>query len=222
MKHHQDQETTATSAASTLNFKFPTTSHGYTIITQIGVSPHSIVYMANCKSEDSTTVTVAIKIIDVDNNINLNSLNASLSLIDHPNIFRPHCCFVGDDARIWIVMPFIPTGTLQSILSRSFPRGMPDQFTSIILNQLLRALVYLHELGFVHKAIKPSNIFFDSQGSVKLSVFDIMISKNNINKIDHDSSIPYWVPPDEVYCFESDIWVLGVLAMEITWGVLQL
>ncbi|XP_038875030.1 serine/threonine-protein kinase BLUS1-like [Benincasa hispida] len=213
MKQHQVQESATTTANSTLSFKFPTTSNGYKIITQIGVSPHSIVYMANCNSE-----TVAVKIIDININLNLDSLNTSLSLIDHPNILRPHCCFIGEDGRIWIVMPFIPTGPLQSILSQIFPRGMPDHFISILLNQLLRALVYLHELGFVHKAIKPSNIFFDSQGSVKLSVFDIMISKNSTNEIDHDSSIPYWVPPDEEYSFKSDAWAVGVLAMEITWG----
>ncbi|KAA0057526.1 serine/threonine-protein kinase BLUS1-like [Cucumis melo var. makuwa] len=199
---------------------FPTTSDQYTILTQIGASPNSAVYLAKCDSQDSSTsstVTVAIKIIETPQIIfDTNLLNTSLTLIDHPNIVRPHCCFFADDNRLWIVMPYMSAGPLQSVLSHSFPRGMPDQFTSILLSQVLQALVYLHRMGFVHKAIKPSNIFFDSQGTVKLSVFDLMISADN--KIDRDSSIPYWVPPDDEYSFKSDIWEVGVLAMEVTWG----
>lgn len=124
-------------------------------------------------------------------------------------------------------MPFIHAGPLQAILSNRFPTGLPDQFLAILFHQLLRGLVCLHEMGFVHKAIKASNVFFDSQGSVKLS--DLSVSSTKDEKDDNDdgddecsssssSSVPYWVPVDEEYSFKSDVWSIGILAMEIAYG----
>ncbi|XP_023006000.1 serine/threonine-protein kinase BLUS1-like [Cucurbita maxima] len=208
----QDQET---SAAKGTHFKFPKVADEYEIQSQIGASDHSTVYKAICKSADSTMI-VAIKIIDSNVEIDptaITNINTNLSFINHPHILSPHCCFIANDGCLWIVMPFIHAGPLQAIISQRFRTGLPDQFMSILINQLLRALVFLHEKGLVHKSVKASNIFFDTHGCVLLS--DLDVSKD-MNK--DCSSVPYWVPPEEDYSSKSDVWSVGILAMEIAYG----
>lgn len=217
MEHHQvevqDQET---AAGSRTHSQFPTVAAGYEILTQIGASDHSKVYKAVCKSVNSSIV--AVKVIDIDIKIDPISIKNtnSMSLMNHPNILSPHCCFTADDGRFWIVMPFIRAGSLQAVLSENFPTGFPFLFISILLNQLLRGLFSLHEMGFVHNSVKPSNIFFDSQGSVRLSDLNLC---NNRADDGSDETLPYWTPPEqEESSFKSDIWSVGVLAMEIAYG----
>ncbi|KAG6574930.1 Serine/threonine-protein kinase BLUS1, partial [Cucurbita argyrosperma subsp. sororia] len=208
----QDQET---SAAKGTHSKFPKVADEYEIQSQIGASDHSTVYKAICKSADTPTI-VAIKIIDSNVEIDqtaITNINTNLSFINHPHILTPHCCFTAPDGRLWIVMPFIPAGPLQAIISQRFRTGLPDQFMSILINQLLRALVFLHEKGLVHKAVKASNIFFDTHGCVLLS--DLDVSKEMKKDC---SSVPYWDPPEEDYSFKSDVWSVGILAMEIAYG----
>lgn len=75
-------------------------------------------------------------------------------------------------------------------------------------------MICLHELGYVHRNIKASNIFVDSEGSVKLSDLNVYDGDDD----DDDSSVPYWDPPDEEYSFKSDVWAIGIVALEVAYG----
>ncbi len=43
------------------------------------------------------------------------------------------------------------------------------RLVTIILRELLTALAYIHEQGLLHVNLKPTNVFFDDAGRVKLS-----------------------------------------------------
>jgi serine/threonine protein kinase len=92
------------------------------------------------------------------------------SKLDHPNIL-PVYSYGEEDGIPYIVMPYMPGGTLAEHMSRS---GMPSWLeVQWYLEQLASALDYAHKHGCVHCDVKPANILLDSEGHVLLSDFGI-------------------------------------------------
>ncbi|PPD69202.1 hypothetical protein GOBAR_DD33915 [Gossypium barbadense] len=145
--------------------QFPLDSDSYKIVDEIGIGVSAIVYKAECIPLNSTTV--AIKSIDLDQfKVDFDNIRREtkiMTLFSHPNILNAHCSFtVG--RRLWVVMPFMSGGSLQSIISSSFPDGLSEQCIAIVLKETLNALSYLHNQGHLHRDIKAGNILMDSNG----------------------------------------------------------
>ncbi|KAG2728008.1 hypothetical protein I3843_01G180900 [Carya illinoinensis] len=215
--------------------QYPLDPISYKIIDEIGVGASAIVYKAICVPMNS--MIVAIKAIDLD------QLRASfddfrreaktMSLLSHPNILNAYCSFTVQ-SRLWVVMPFMSAGSLQSIISSSFPDGLTEPCIAIVLKEILNALSYLHNQGHLHRDIKAGNILLDSNGSVKLADFGVSASIYESNPTQEGSSssslmltdvagTPYWMAPEVVhshsgYSFKADIWSFGITALELAHG----
>ena len=109
-----------------------------------------------------------------------------------------------------------------------------------ILKQLLEGIKYLHEKNFYHKNLKASNIYLDSNGTIKISnyLIDNIILGNAKNIYDNllkSDEINYYIPPffiraineynsnninnnnDEIFndWKSYDLWFLGCLIIEL-------
>ncbi|KAA8525342.1 hypothetical protein F0562_007240 [Nyssa sinensis] len=162
------------------NLQYPHDSNCYQDLKKIGRGVNAVVYKAVCVPMNSTVV--AIKAIDLDRSRAdfediVRREAETMSLLSHPNILKAHCTFTVD-RRLWVVMPFMCGGSLQSIVSSSFSDGLPEPCIAIILKETLKALSYLHDRsrGHIHRDIKPGNILIDSNGSVKLTDFGVPAS----------------------------------------------
>ncbi|XP_002529319.2 serine/threonine-protein kinase BLUS1 [Ricinus communis] len=219
--------------------QFPLDSDSYKILEEIGVGVSAIVYKAICIPINSTIV--AIKSIDLDQSRadfdNLRWETKTMSLLSHPNILKAHCSFtVG--RRLWVVMPFMSAGSLQSIISSSFPDGLSEPCIAIVLKETLNALSYLHRQGHLHRDIKAGNILIDSNGQVRLADFGVSASiyESITGQQGRSSSAgssrlmltdvagtPYWMAPEVIhshtgYSFKADIWSFGITALELAHG----
>jgi serine/threonine-protein kinase OSR1/STK39 len=194
--------------------RYPLDSNSYNILHEVGFSDGAVVYKAVCVPLDS--MVVAIKAIDLDQSLaDLETVRRqaeSMSLLSHPNILDVHCSFTVDH-RLWVVMPFMSAGSLQSIISSSFPDGLSEPCIAIILNETLSALSYLHNEGYLHRGIKAGNILIDSNGSVKLADFGMIPSPVV-------AGTPYWMTPEPevIYSEKADVWSLGITALELAHG----
>ncbi len=74
---------------------------------------------------------------------------------------------------VWLVMPFVPGGTLRSKLDRG-PLGVAE--TVALGIELARALGAAHERGIVHRDLKPENVLFSAGGRALLS--DLGLAKH--------------------------------------------
>ncbi|KAA8525609.1 hypothetical protein F0562_007464 [Nyssa sinensis] len=215
--------------------QYPHDSKCYQHLEVISRGVNAIVYKAICVPMNSTVV--AIKAIDLDRSrADFEELVRreadTMSLLSHPNILKAHCTFTVD-RQLWVVMPFMSNGSLQSIMSSSFPDGLPEPFITIVLKETLKALSYLHDQsrGHIHGDIKPGNILIDSNGSVNLS--DFVVSASFYNSVESSSSSsssglfgtpPYWMPVEVIYPSsdgydsKADIWCFGVTALELAHG----
>ncbi|XP_027343590.1 serine/threonine-protein kinase BLUS1 [Abrus precatorius] len=209
--------------------QYPLDASSYKILNEIGEGTSALVYKAMCIPMNSTLV--AIKSIDLDRSRpDLDDVRReakTLSLLSHPNILKAHCSFTVH-RRLWVVMPFMAAGSLQSIISHSFPNGLTEPCIALVLKDTLNALSYLHAQGHLHRDIKAGNILVDSNGQVKLADFGVSASiydssSSSSLMLTDLAGTPYWMAPEVIhshtgYSFKADIWSFGITALELAHG----
>lgn len=91
------------------------------------------------------------------------------------------------------------------------------------MESVLRGLEYLHAKKTIHRDVKAANILLDQRGHAKLADFGVSASAmyTNARFRTHIGS-PYWMSPEIIryseYDQKTDIWSLGITAIEIAEG----
>ena len=90
-----------------------------------------------------------------------------MSEIQDDTILNSHTiCISGH--KIFIVMPLMDAGSLQSILSFKYPSGIKDEaIIATILREILRAINILNENHLFHRDIKAANIILSMDGTIR-------------------------------------------------------
>ncbi|CAN1310178.1 Serine/threonine-protein kinase BLUS1 [Linum perenne] len=219
--------------------QYPLDPNSYKIIDEIGVGVSAVVYKALCIPMNSCVV--AIKSINLDQSrADFDTIRReikTMTLLNHPNILESHCSFTVDRC-LWVVMPFMSAGSLQSIISTCFPQGLSETCIAVVLKETLNALSYLHNQGHLHRDIKAGNILMDSDGHVKLADFGVSASlyepittragggghgHHQQMMLTDMAGTPYWMAPEVIhshtgYSLKADIWSFGITALELAYG----
>ncbi|HEY7154028.1 MAG TPA: protein kinase [Gemmataceae bacterium] len=100
---------------------------------------------------------------------------------------HPRCVFVlaadEESGRPYIVMELMPGRTLEDLVADEGPLD-PAAAVARILD-VLDGLQEAHRLGFIHRDVKPSNCFLDSEGRVKVGDFGLaksLIQDTNLTR----------------------------------------
>lgn len=147
----------------------------------------------------------------------------SLAQLVHPNIVR--VLDYGEDNGVpFLVMEFIPGGTLKDLTGRPLPYAQ----AAAILAPVARGLEYIHRRRLVHRDVKPSNILLTETDSPKLSDFGVVqlieeeSSDDQITAASVGVGTPDYMSPEQVMNqttdFRSDIYSLGVVLFELITG----
>jgi serine/threonine protein kinase len=165
---------------------------------------------------------VAVKQIDLeatDNLLDIQQEIRMLSTCNHKNITQYYGCFM-KGYKLWIIMEYLGAGSCSDLLTAG---PFSEQIISYILGSILNALLYLHENGKIHRDIKSANILIGLNGEVKLADFGVATQlSNNMSKRLTFVGTPYWMAPEvikqEEYSFKTDVWSLGITAIEMAYG----
>ncbi|MCC5853753.1 MAG: serine/threonine protein kinase [Alkalimonas sp.] len=90
----------------------------------------------------------------------------------HPNIIRLFDVS-SDEGHFFLVMEYLDGETLEQVINRYKPNGLPYKFAQKLLEQIAAGLAYAHQQGIVHADLKPANIMLDRNGHVKLLDFGV-------------------------------------------------
>lgn len=87
------------------------------------------------------------------------------------------------DGAPYLVMQYLPDGSLDALINSDNPSLAPDEAVATILSAL-DGLAYMHERKIIHRDIKPSNILLDRRrrgrrGYAKLADFGLAFSYAN-------------------------------------------
>ncbi|XP_076921931.1 serine/threonine-protein kinase BLUS1-like, partial [Bidens hawaiensis] len=207
--------------------KFPVNAEDYKLYEEVGEGVSASVYRALCIPLNTI---VAIKVLDLEKcNNDLDGIRRevqTMSLINHPNLLRSYCSFTTGH-NLWVVMPFMAGGSCLHIMKTSFPEGFEEPVIATVLREVLKALVYLHAHGHIHRDVKAGNILVDNNGSIKLA--DFGVSAFMFDTGDRQRSrntfvgTPCWMAPEVMqqlhgYDFKADIWSFGITALELAHG----
>ncbi len=146
----------------------------------------------------------------------------SAASLSHPNIVSIHDRGETEDGTYYIVMEYVPGGTLKEHVLRKGPLA-PD--TSIeVATQIAEALKVAHEKGVIHRDIKPQNILITDSGDVKVGDFGIAraTSAAALTQTGHVLGSVHYMSPEQAMGTHvdprSDLYSLGVVLYEMLTG----
>lgn len=146
-----------------------------------------------------------------------------LMRLKHPHIL-PILDIGSQDDICYYVMPYIAQGTLKKRLEERGP--LSEKEAETILTSIASALHFLHEAGFVHRDVKPSNILQDSTDHVWLADFGLVRAIEGESDLTRTGCLvgtPSYMAPEldtEQANVSSDIYALGIVLYEMLTGCL--
>ena len=96
----------------------------------------------------------------------------AVAALAHPNVTQLYD-YGEDDGRPYIVLEYVPGGTLEDRLTKAGGQPLPDEEARVIAAGMAAGLAHAHSRGVVHRDLKPANVLFDEEGRPKLADFGI-------------------------------------------------
>jgi hypothetical protein len=147
---------------------------------------------------------------------------ATVASLNHPGIVRVYD-FDEDGPVLFIVMEWVEGRSMRSWLDEY---GRFNVDVSIdLLQQLLSAVGVAHDLGIIHRDIKPDNILISNRGKTKILDFGISKLIDDKKRLTATGSMvgtPAYMAPEQVKGEQvdarSDIYSLGMILYELLHG----
>lgn len=201
---------------------FPTIP-GYRIKKKLGQGGMANVYLG---VQENLSRMVAIKVLSTgmfhNRRLSKRFLTEArmLSRLNHPNIVTIHEVGQADNCY-FIVMEYLQDSLKEKIKKH----GMDPREALHVVSQIADALFYAHELGIIHRDIKPDNIMFRKDGTPVILDFGIakaVDSNTKLTKTGISIGTPLYMSPEQCNAMKvdgrSDIYSLGVVLYEMLTG----
>lgn len=143
-----------------------------------------------------------------------------LASLEHRNILKVYDAESINDDHAYFITPFCNNGDLDDILlnTQLGPLEALD-----IVSEIASGVGYLHAEGYLHRDLKPQNIFIESDGAVMIGDFGSVVAQNSNGFAATGSvhSLIYRPPEDfseQKFYRSGDVYQLGVLLYQLLGG----
>ncbi|NBB93457.1 MAG: protein kinase [Gammaproteobacteria bacterium] len=194
----------------------------YELLSELGRGAMGVVFKAHDQELDEIVAIKMLKPGSVDEN-GLERLKSELKLarrITHPNVLRTYDFGEAGDAP-YLSMEYVSGMTLRELLDR---RGrLPYGAALRIARQLCAGLEAVHEVGVLHRDIKPGNVMLEHRGNAKLMDFGISRpARGEETSTGELEGTPHYMAPEQIRGGQpdvrTDIYSLGVVFEELFTG----
>ncbi|XP_040202794.1 misshapen-like kinase 1 isoform X7 [Rana temporaria] len=178
----------------------------------------------------------AIKVMDVTEDEEeeiKQEINMLKKYSHHRNIATYYGAFIkksppGNDDQLWLVMEFCGAGSVTDLVKNTKGNSLKEDCIAYICREILRGLAHLHAHKVIHRDIKGQNVLLTENAEVKLVDFGVSAQLDRtVGRRNTFIGTPYWMAPEVIACdenpdatydYRSDIWSLGITAIEMAEG----
>nr|XP_022336328.1 serine/threonine-protein kinase mig-15-like isoform X1 [Crassostrea virginica] len=205
----------------------------FDLIEVVGNGTYGQVYKGR---HTKTGQLAAIKVMNVtedeEEEIKL-EINVLKKFSNHRNIATYYGAFIkksppGKDDQLWLVMEFCGAGSVTDLVKATKGSSLKEEWIAYIGREMLRGLAHLHSNKVIHRDIKGQNVLLTDNAEVKLVDFGVSAQLDKtIGRRNTFIGTPYWMAPEVIACDEnpdatydnrSDLWSLGITAIEMAEG----
>jgi len=183
---------------------------------RLGEGSYGFVSKAKNKSTEAIRACKTIRKAALKNSDDLKREIAVMKQLDHPNICKLYESFE-DHKHIYLIIELCTGGEL---FDRIIEVGhLSEAQCANLMQKMLRAIFYMHELHLTHRDLKPENFLFTNKdpiekSTLKLIDFGLARSFKTGQMLTTKAGTPYYVAPQVLagkYTEMADIWSLGVI-----------
>jgi len=156
---------------------------------------------------------------------------AAQAMLSHPHIAALHAVGSTEGGELFFAMELVEGESLAHVIDRGpLPRGEALR----LAKQILSALHYAHQMGMVHRDLKPDNVLLDRRtGAVMAKVIDFGLVKMLQNVLGPTEcqrltvtgmvfGTPGYMPPEQILGREvdarTDLYSMGIMLFEMLTG----
>ncbi|CAH8492228.1 unnamed protein product [Schistosoma rodhaini] len=125
-------------------------------------------------------------------------------------------------------MEYCGAGSVADLIKSTRTKSLKEDWIAYISREILRGLMHLHANRVIHRDIKGQNVLLTDNAEVKLVDFGVSAQLDKtFGKRNTFIGTPYWMAPEVIHCEQdssctydarSDIWSLGITALEMAEG----
>lgn len=209
--------------------KLPDPRDLFDLIEIVGTGTYGEVFKARHKRTGELTAVKVLELIEDEEEEIKVEVEVLRKHATHTNITSFYGLYgvknKGEPDKLWLAMEYCGGGSITDLSKKLQPRRLPDAIFAYVLHETLKAMQFLHKHGIVHRDIKGQNILMTNEGSVRLIDFGVSAEMSqNQKKRNTFIGTPYWMAPEVIatdqqpeawYDQRSDVWSLGITAIEI-------
>uniref|UniRef100_A0A8C6Q6R3 non-specific serine/threonine protein kinase n=1 Tax=Nothobranchius furzeri TaxID=105023 RepID=A0A8C6Q6R3_NOTFU len=127
-----------------------------------------------------------------------------------------------------LVMEFCGAGSVTDLIKNTKGNGLKEDWAAYICREIAKGLAHLHQHKVIHRDIKGQNVLLTENAEVKLVDFGVSAQMDKtVGKRNTFIGTPYWMAPEVIACEDnpkatygckSDLWSLGITAIEMAEG----
>ncbi|XP_056409746.1 serine/threonine-protein kinase 38-like isoform X1 [Hyla sarda] len=99
-----------------------------------------------------------------------------------------------DKRNLYLIMEFLPGGDMMTLLMKK--DTLSEEETQFYIAETVLAIDAIHQLGFIHRDIKPDNLLLDAKGHVKLSDFGLCTGLKKAHRTEFYRNLSHNPPSD--------------------------
>jgi serine/threonine protein kinase len=141
----------------------------------------------------------------------------AIANLKHPHIVRMLDFGIEDGQIPYLVMDYLPGGTLRQYYTREEP--LPLTKIALYIRQIAEALQYAHDARYIHRDVKPDNMLMTVDSHLLLSDFSLAVIAHSTSSqfSQQIAGTAIYMAPEQIEQYPrpaSDQYALGVVVYE--------